>query len=338
MKRKKNYICLIGMAGLAISMLGCKSETKAEKIELLAPVETVVDVETVMYRDLYEVTTQNAELAPYTTELSFQAGGRISRMYVKAGTVVKAGDLLAEQEEDGVRDAASAALNKYLSEKKSYVDRIKKANKKLKTGLNQEETKRQEMEIEQAEELWAMQEPVLWETWETARDRMGNSKIYAPYDGVVTACVSEGATVAAGQSVLALADTERLYITANTYMDPSEYASYERVYGIVNGKETELKYEEELMSEESVYTFFSAEDYNEAKMGDFVLLCMISKYHPQVLSLPDTAIYRDSNGTYVYLMENGTRTRRDVVTGYKGTVYTEIADGLKEGDQIYVKD
>lgn len=338
MRKKKSGFCLAGVALAAMCFAGCRTEdAAAEPIELLTPVEAVVDIETVMYRDLYTIKTKDAELAPYTEELCFDAGGQLSRLYVEIGSEVKAGDLLAEQEEDGVRSAANSALDKYLSEKKVYMDAVKGAKKKLATNLSKEERERQELLMAQAEELWEMQEPSLWAAWEEARAKVGNSKIYAPYDGVVTACLSVGTTVAAGQPVIAVADTKRLYVTANSYLAPSEYGNYEKIYGFVNGKETELVYEEALMEEEGMYTFYTARELNGAKMGDFILICMVGNFHPQVLSVPESAVYRDSGGTYVYLLEDGTRVRREVTLGYQSKGYVEITEGLQEGDRVYVK-
>lgn len=338
MARKKNRFCMAGIALTALCIAGCGTKNIAEnEIELLAPVEAVVDVETVLYRDLYALTTKDAELAPYTKELSFEAVGQISKMYVELGTEVKKGDLLAELEEEGVRNDADSALNKYLSEKKKYMKTVKDARKKLATELSADEKEWQELVLLQAEELWKEQEPILWESWETAKAKLGNNKIYAPFDGVVTACLKEGANVAAGQPTIAVADPSRLYITVGSYLAPTEYQNYKEIYGIVNGKETELTYEEELMGEEGSYTYYSAADLNGASMGDMVLICMVNNYHPQVLSVPESVIYRDSNGTYVYLQENGVRTRRDVILGYTSGIYVEIAEGLQEGDRVYVK-
>lgn len=337
--RKKGrgfYPAVVMLAGLCL--IGCQTKEAAQdEIELLAPAEATVDIETVMYRDLYTLVTKNAEFAPYTKELTFDAGGRISKLYVEIGSVVKAGDLLAEQEEDGVRDKANAALNEYLSAKKVYLDTVKTAKKKLASGISKEERERQELMIAQAEELWTMQEPILWKAWENAKARLGSSQIVAPYDGVVIACLDEVTTVAAGQPVLALADTERPYITVESYLSPSEYTNYGKVYAIINGKETEITYVEELMEEEGTLTYFAAEDYNGAGLGDFILICMVKNYHPHVLSIPAGAVYRDSNGSYVYLMEDDVRVRRDVITGYTDSVYVEIAEGLQEGDRVYVK-
>lgn len=338
MNTKKTAFRLALVALGAVCLAGCgKEEKPQEELALLAPVEAVVDIETVIYRDLYTVTSREAEYAPYTRELSFDAGGSISKLYVEVGSVVKEGDLLAEQEEEGVRSAASDALNKYMSEKKAYLDAVKTAKKKLATKLTAEERAWQELLIEQAEELWTLQEPELWEAWENARARVGKSEIFAPFDGVVTACIAEGTTVAAGQPVMALGDSHRSFITLNSFMEQDRFLGYEKVYGIVNGKETPLQYRTELMEEESNYTYFSAEDMGDAKIGDFVLICMVDNFHGQVLSIPNNAVYKDISGNYVYLIQDGIRVRQPVTTGYKSDVYTEILEGLQEGDRVYVK-
>ena len=338
MSKKRKSFCLAGVIGVMVCLAGCGTEEAIQKeIELLSPVEAVTGVETVARRDLYTVTVKDAELAPYTEEVSFDAGGSISKLYVKLGSNVSAGDLLAELEEEGVRTKANDALDKYLSEKKVYMDAVKGARKKLGTNLTVEEREQQELVISQAEELWKMQEPGLWATWEAARDELGKNKIYAPCDGVITACLSEGSTVAEGQPVLALSDPERLYIVAGEYMEPSEYRAYKNVYAVVDGKDTEITYADELMEEKGAYTYYTAADLNGAKMGDFILICMIGDYHEQVLSVPKSAVYKDSLGNYVYLIENGVRVRKDVTTGYQSGVYVEVVEGLQEGDKVYVK-
>lgn len=91
------------------------------------------------------------------------------------------------------------------------------------------------------------------------------------------------------------------------------------------------------MQEEGLVTYYTAEDLNGAMLGDFILVCMVKDYHEQVLSIPNTSVYKDSSGEYVYLMQDGIRVRRNVTTGYKNSVYTEIVEGLEEGDQVYVK-
>lgn len=336
--RRKIKFCMAGIALGAICFAGCGKEmTEQEDIALLAPMEAVVDVEPVLYRDLYTMTMREAELTPYTEELSFKTSGTVTNLYVEVGSEVKAGDLLAEQEEDGMASRASAALDKYLSEKKVYVDTWKRAKKKLATNLSKEEKEQQELAVKQAEERWNMQEPILWAAWEEARAKVGSSQIFAPCDGVITACLVEGTSVAAGQPVMAIADTSKLCIVVGSCLPPSEYRRYERVYAVINGKETEITYMEDLMENENTYTYYEAQEWNGASIGDYILVCMVSDMHEHVLSVPNRAVYKDSDGSYVYLYEDGARVRREVITGYKDSVYVEIVEGLQEGDKVYVK-
>lgn len=339
MKEKKKSFRLAAIALAAVCFAGCgAAKEQEENIELLLPAEAVVDIEVAVYRDLYTLTVKDAELAPHTEELSFEANGRVSLLYTELGAEVAAGELLAEQEEDGVRSVAESALNKYLEEKRAYLDAVKSARKKIAAGLTAEEQEWYELLLRQAEETWAEQEPVLWSAWEKARAKVGNSKIYAPYDGVVTACAGKGTSLSAGQPVLAVADLTKEYIVVSGYLAPSEYDTYERIYALIDGREVELTYVEELMQEEGLVTYYTAEETGTAKLGDFVLVCMVKEYHPQVLSIPNNAVYKDSSGSYVYLLQDGIRVRQTVTTGYKNDVYTEIVTGLEEGDQVYVKD
>lgn len=338
MSKKRKVFCLAGLMGLMVCLTGCGTEEAIQnEIELLTPAEVAIGVETATRRDLYTVTTKDAELAPYTEEVSFDAGGSISKLYVKLGSEVKEGDLLAELEEDGVRTRANNALERYLSEKKIYMDAVKGAKKKLATDLTVDEREQQELVIFQAEELWAMQEPGLWAAWEAARAEVGKNKIYAPCDGIITACLSEGSTVAEGQPVLAVADPDRLYIIAGGYMEPAEYRAYQRIYAVVGGKDTDITYVDELMEEKGAYTYYAATELEGAKLGDYVLICMIGDYHEQVLTVPNKAVYEDSLGHYVYLIKDGVRVRTEVTVGYESSVYIEIVEGLQEGDKVYVR-
>jgi multidrug efflux pump subunit AcrA (membrane-fusion protein) len=55
-----------------------------------------------------------------------------------------------------------------------------------------------------------------------------------------------------------------------------------------------------------------------------------------VLAIPNRAIRRDRAGTYALVMENGARVRRDIRVGYRGRDYSEVIEGLSEGDRIVV--
>ena len=52
------------------------------------------------------------------------------------------------------------------------------------------------------------------------------------------------------------------------------------------------------------------------------------------LLIPVEAINSDKNGDFVYIVENGVVVRRNVTTGVSSDEYTQIVEGIKEGDQV----
>jgi multidrug efflux pump subunit AcrA (membrane-fusion protein) len=53
-----------------------------------------------------------------------------------------------------------------------------------------------------------------------------------------------------------------------------------------------------------------------------------------VLYLPDTAVRRVDGRVFVYVLEDGSRSIRDIETGLEGNAYTEIISGLSEGEAV----
>ncbi len=54
------------------------------------------------------------------------------------------------------------------------------------------------------------------------------------------------------------------------------------------------------------------------------------------LLVPVEVINADMNGSFVYVVENGVVTRKDIVTGISSDAYTEILEGLSTGDAVIV--
>ena len=54
----------------------------------------------------------------------------------------------------------------------------------------------------------------------------------------------------------------------------------------------------------------------------------------QALIVPIEVINSDKDGDFVYTVENGILTRKNIVTGISSDVYCEVKEGLTEGDQV----
>jgi multidrug efflux pump subunit AcrA (membrane-fusion protein) len=55
-----------------------------------------------------------------------------------------------------------------------------------------------------------------------------------------------------------------------------------------------------------------------------------------VIAIPNSAVRRDRDGTYAFVLESGARARRVIRVGYRGRDYTEVVEGLAEGDRVIV--
>ena len=58
--------------------------------------------------------------------------------------------------------------------------------------------------------------------------------------------------------------------------------------------------------------------------------------HKNVLTVPNKAIRREEGQKYIYVKENGQPVKRKVKAGIRTKYYTEILDGLKESDQVFI--
>lgn len=67
------------------------------------------------------------------------------------------------------------------------------------------------------------------------------------------------------------------------------------------------------------------------KIGEYVTAELTGKFLPEVLVIPNTAIYQ---GSYVYVVEDDILMRRDVVIAWQNDVEAIIADGLRHGDAL----
>lgn len=84
--------------------------------------------------------------------------------------------------------------------------------------------------------------------------------------------------------------------------------------------------------------YFSDEtDLSTLHAGDAGFLIVKNNSLEQVLQVPVNALFHDSAGDYVYMIDNGTQKRQTVTVGPTNDIMTVIEDGLSEGDIVYVQ-
>jgi HlyD family secretion protein len=70
------------------------------------------------------------------------------------------------------------------------------------------------------------------------------------------------------------------------------------------------------------------------KPGFSVSLTVITSSKPNVLQMPQEAVFTQDKLKYVYIVDQGTLSQKQVTTGISGDINVEILSGINEGDQV----
>ena len=174
--------------------------------------------------------------------------------------------------------------------------------------------------------------------------------IKADFNGVITnipAGVVEGATVTNGSPILTMANLDDVQISIQvSKSDLPKIALGELVDITINGK----AYEGEITKISGTAT----KNANGVAVVDTIIKVTNpdsdiilgveanNKIHAQkaddTIVLPYEMVQTDSTGDYVYVLENGLVTRKDVTIGISTSTDAQITDGLSVGDQVISSD
>jgi HlyD family secretion protein len=179
-----------------------------------------------------------------------------------------------------------------------------------------------------------------------AHDELGHLRVAAPFDGVVTQRLVEvGESVVPGQAVLEVTSPERLYVStqideidigrirvglpARVTLDPFPgqvwQAKVTRVSEVVNDQR-----EQNRTLEVEVEIAFAA-DRPQPKPGTSADVQIVLDRHENVLRVPSSAV---AEGRRVLIVRRGRAVAREVKTGLKNWEWTEVREGLREGEVV----
>ncbi len=372
---KRHLSAVAAIAALLIctgSITGCAAGTQtaaaaiAETPSLLTPLEVPVNSTVVGYHDILVSSYYEATVVPYVEEYIFTIGGKVAEVYYELGDTVEKGALLAELDHERIDSQIESLENRINSRKKAVekdnsaytvqIEKLKLKKSQIKSGAVASSNPSGDMavidcdiaiyetRIRQNTENLERDLVDLEEQLELLKEDYNNYFLYAPMSGEVV-YVSTDTTIEAGDSIIAVADLATKYIQASPAAEYGIYNAYD-VYALHNGKSYDIMHVptiydttcENLVSAKGKFAnFFVNGSMDEFNYGDYVLICIDSTYVENALSVPNTSLYSDSTGTYVYLVsEDGVRTRKEISTSISDSIHTIVVDGLKEGDVIYV--
>ncbi|MBQ9764632.1 MAG: biotin/lipoyl-binding protein [Lachnospiraceae bacterium] len=369
MKKTKFATALLLTLGI---VTGCGNasavQTSVEVPKLLNPVDVPISTTTVGYNDILISTYYEATVVPYVEEYVFPINGSIYDIYFELGDDVQKGDLLAELNHEKL-DSQIESLQNRINSKKSAADkenssyqlqieRLKLKKDNIRSGkvsssnpaadiaLIDCDIALYEKRIEQTTANLEKELVDLEENLELLTENYPDYFLYAPMSGRVI-YVSSAKEATLGTTVIAVADLQTKYIQTNISAENYIYSAYD-VYALHDGNRySDLMHVPaiydttcvNLVSAKGMFANFilPADSMNSLNFGDFVLICVDTDFVEHALSIPNTSLYKDDSGSYVYLVsEDGVRTRKDIITGITNSIYTVVLDGLEEGDVIYV--
>lgn len=365
----KKSICIIIIFLLTINTFtGCKMSTfSPESMDnnvpaLMQPIDVPVNTAEVTYHDIAIYSYYDATVVPYVEEYAFPISGTIGLQHFDIGDKVVAGDLLAELDHTAIDnrietlksriDSETSAITltneKYKLKIEELKSQKKSSNSKSEMAIIDCDIEIYETKIRQNNDNLAKKiEPLNLEL-EELKEEYPNYFIYAPMTGEIVFTENELSSVNTGTTVVAVADLTTKYIQSSQ-INEGLIQSARRLYALYGNEEYSLRYipyvhdssSGRLIPANGKFSNFTLSNSNIPdtifNFGDSALLIIETDYISNVLSIPNTSLNYDANGTYVYLVSpTGAKTRQDIIVGTTNSIYTAVIDGLKEGDLVYV--
>lgn len=358
--------CFLAFSSCAFSAVA--ADDAAAVPALLEPVGVKIDVATVERGRLTEITVYDGAVVPYVEELFFPIAGTVEEIHVAVGQEVKAGDVLITLNHEKQTERLEALKEELanLTQNAAYTDALNLLDLDI-LHMELEKLMHQPAPDSQAialKELEIREKELAVSFDQTLRERnmadiqseitrleeeTTQAVLLSPFDGQVMFCagIKNGSYINAYQPLIYLADNSRLSIESE-YITPSLLRSIASVYALIGPNRYEVthipadttEYLSKVLAGETLYSNFSIQAPDAwVTPGVYAAICVEDEALEDALLIPYNALYSDGSGnSYVYVIENGERIRRNIKTGRRTDWAVQILEGLKEGDTVYVKE
>ena len=169
----------------------------------------------------------------------------------------------------------------------------------------------------------------------------------AAHSGLVTYTkkLTEGRSAAAYENIVIVSDTDDLVLDIkDTAINEYKYSDYDKKYVIVDGEKydvTESQYTSEVLVLSKInnrYPDVCVESREKPFLtaGQMYPVYFEKTKADHTLVVGKDSIYKDGDTRYVYVKNNeGGREKRIITTGESDENYTQVTEGLKEGELVY---
>ncbi|MBR6388747.1 MAG: efflux RND transporter periplasmic adaptor subunit [Opitutales bacterium] len=304
--------------------------------------------------DIYEKVTATGFVEPIvSTEIRSEINGKIARIFVQDGDVVKAGDVLVELDKTSLQSEESMANNEYnlqkltLEQEERDFARQEELMKKgfaIAKDYDDAKTKlskaRIQLEVKKSE-------------WEKAKDNLSKTSIIAPQSGTVTdmdltvgQVIVGAGSVNSGTLLMKVSSLENLYAEVKINEIEIEKIGNGKAPIITFESMKDISYTGEVLSkspyaknENNTRVFpvkvgFKSEG-GKVRPGISANVEFPVSRANGVCAVSLSAVSADAQWSYVFARNPDESWRRQrVETGIRDIRYVEIKRGLKEGDII----
>lgn len=169
----------------------------------------------------------------------------------------------------------------------------------------------------------------------------------AAHSGLVTYTkkLTEGRSAAAYENIVIVSDTNDLVLDIkDTAINEYKYSDYDKKYVIVDGEKydvTESQYTSEVLVLSKInnrYPDVCVESREKPFLtaGQMYPVYFEKTKADHTLVVGKDSIYKDGDTRYVYVKnDEGGREKRIITTGESDENYTQVTEGLKEGELVY---
>ncbi len=322
----------------ALLLTGCDETSAQAEATAHSAMPKVVRVESVDARDRQVTHRFSGRVeAVQTIDLSFRVAGRLAKLSVKEGHVVKKGDLIAALDptdfERAVREA-KVGLNLAQQE-------YERAVKLRERGAVAEKT------LDQAKATRDLAAVAL----DDAQQDVAYTRLVAPFDALITKRLAENFTnVAAGSQVVRIQDVTEIQIDVDapeallSQVEKSEVITLEAEFPALPDVRFPLEYREHSSEPNAVTQTYRVTLAMPQQDGLRVLPGMTASVFVTLatkggdaVSVPLTAVAADENKVFfVWVYDQGAKTvsKRAVTIGPVGDGVVPVLSGLNGGEEI----
>ncbi|MCL1845487.1 MAG: biotin/lipoyl-binding protein, partial [Defluviitaleaceae bacterium] len=300
--------------------------------------------------------------------IAFDAGGRVAAVYVVPGDEVRAGQILARldteqleeeisRQEERIADLIRAAENSEVIfaynaavMQMDYADAIRagatfeaiQAAENILIELERAELSHaqsaQQRELNIADEHRRLSE---------LRERLADTRLHSPADGTITYFTGDY-TVSVGEPFLFINISQDVFIEDVDAGLPFALRAAQRFQARVNGVLYDLEFIEMTLEEIAVaqqndmplrwrFEIVPRADGVLPPHGAYASIIYSELFSPDTLRVPSNAVTRTHLGHFVYVESGDFFERTSVRVGVVADAFTEILEGLEEGDVVLVR-